>query len=107
MATNIHREFYDANAAYLLSLFVQYQEDPQTVDASIRVCFRQHAYELQQLLEFNGEDAAKTAVSPSIPLAKIKAAVQLGQAIREYGHLVAQLDPLGTPPPGELQLSPT
>lgn len=33
------------------------------------------------------------------------AAVNLAQAIREYGHLAAQLDPLGSPPPGEPSLA--
>ena len=33
------------------------------------------------------------------------AAVNLAQSIRNYGHLAAQLDPLGSPPPGDPSLA--
>ena len=106
MTTNIQHEFHGPNVAYLLSLFARYQEDPQAVDASTQAYFQEHALELQQLLELDGDSAVETAVSPSLPFTKIKAVVDLTQAIREYGHLEAQLDPLGTAPPGEPSLSP-
>jgi 2-oxoglutarate dehydrogenase E1 component len=101
----IWRDFPGPNAAYLLTLFARYQENPDSVDESTGAYFQQHRDELQQLISANGE-VGKTAVSPtSLPLPKIKAAVNLAQAIREYGHLAAQLDPLGTPPPGEPSLT--
>src|SRR5690242_7538903 len=33
-------------------------------------------------------------------------AARLARSIREYGHLAAQVDPLGTPPPGDPMLDP-
>jgi len=41
-----------------------------------------------------------------VDLAKAVSAANLAQAIREYGHLAARLDPLGNPPPGEPSLAP-
>lgn len=99
----IWRDFPGPNVAHLLTLFARYQENPDAVDETSRAYFRQHRHELQQLVSANGGAAEKTAVSPttSLSLIKIKAAVNLAQAIREYGHLAAQLDPLGTSPPGK------
>ncbi|HYW30040.1 MAG TPA: 2-oxoglutarate dehydrogenase E1 component, partial [Gemmatimonas sp.] len=51
--------------------------------------------------------AARSGASPSSAgsydlamLRKVAAAASLMQAIRNYGHLAVQLDPLGSPPPG-------
>ena len=40
----------------------------------------------------------------SVPLQKVVAAVNLAESIRRYGHLAAQLDPLGGKPPGDPSL---
>src|SRR5436190_510262 len=39
-------------------------------------------------------------------LKKVVGAVNLAESIRKYGHLGAQLDPLGTPPWGDPSLAP-
>ncbi|HLZ25414.1 MAG TPA: 2-oxoglutarate dehydrogenase E1 component [Ktedonobacterales bacterium] len=40
----------------------------------------------------------------SFDIARIVVAARLARGIREYGHLAARLDPLGTPPPGDPML---
>lgn len=75
----------------------------------MRTFFQQYGADIQQMIAGNGRGAvpaaiASTAVSPDSH--KIMGAVNLAQAIREFGHLAAQLDPLGTAPPGEPSLEP-
>ena len=43
---------------------------------------------------------------PGIPARAAVSAVNLAQSIRRYGHLAAQLDPLGTKPIGDPTLQP-
>jgi 2-oxoglutarate dehydrogenase E1 component len=40
------------------------------------------------------------------PVSLITGATSLANAIREYGHLASRLDPLGSDPPGDRELSP-
>ena len=104
MTTNLWREFHGPNAAYLLDLFAQYEQNPQALDQNTQSFFRQHEQTLRQMMSGDGRipAARQTAVSPATD--KIMAAVNLAQAVREFGHLAAQLDPLGSPPPGEPSL---
>jgi 2-oxoglutarate dehydrogenase E1 component len=104
---NVWHEFHGPNAAYLLEQFEKYETNPQAVAEPMRVFFRQHEQDIRQMVAGNGYVRTETAVSPTTAptnLNKITGAVNLAQAIREFGHLAAQLDPLGTPPPGEPSL---
>ncbi|MEJ2748408.1 MAG: thiamine pyrophosphate-dependent enzyme, partial [Anaerolineae bacterium] len=102
MTLNLWREFPGPNAAYLLDLFGQYERDPRSLDEATQTFFQQHETAIRQMMAGDGQIAQATAVT--LPTNKIMAAVNLAQAIREYGHLAAQLDPLGSPPPGEPSL---
>ncbi len=106
MATNYWREFPGPNAAYLLDLFEQYQREPESLDEATRAFFRHNEGRLRQMLAADGQEAAISAPAVTPEAGKIMAAVSLAQAIREYGHLAAQLDPLGTTPPGDPSLEP-
>jgi 2-oxoglutarate dehydrogenase E1 component len=99
---NLWREFQGPNAAYVVDLFEQYERDPQLLDETTRAFFNRNQNVIRQMVADDGQVAADTAVTPHID--KIMAAVNLAQAIREFGHLAAQLDPLGGPPPGEPSL---
>ena len=59
----------------------------------------------------HARDAPPVATSaPTGPIYDVSAVVgaaALAQAIRDYGHLDIQLDPLGTPPHGAPELHPT
>lgn len=110
-------EFYGPNAAYVWELFEKYRIDPNAVDAATRAFFDEHAAELEAaqaapLTELRpaqpGTEVAVTTQSAvsgaSVALDGIVKVVNLANAIREYGHLAAQLDPLGSPPPDDPSL---
>jgi 2-oxoglutarate dehydrogenase E1 component len=86
------RDFHGPNAAYILELFEQYQADANSVDAATRAYFADWAPPA-------AEPLATTDISVDANF--VMGAVNLAQAIREYGHLAAQLDPLGSTPPGD------
>lgn len=108
---SVWSEFHGPNAGYVLEMYERYRRDPGSVDAATRAYFEHWVPATGD----NGEGPA--AVSPgtlataaaSVPagiIDKIAGAVNLAQAIREYGHLEARLDPLGSEPIGDPSLSP-
>ncbi len=99
---NLWREFHGPNVAYLLELFENFQEDPHSVDEATRQFFTQNE-SLIKRISLNGERVAIKHAPPA-STDKVMATVNLAQAIREFGHLQAQLDPLGSPPPGDPSL---
>jgi 2-oxoglutarate dehydrogenase E1 component len=86
------------NLAYLAGLYDLYQREPQSVPPALR--------ELFQRFGAPPVTEARPAVSTGIDCRVIAGAVSLARAIRAYGHRAAQLDPLGTPPPGDAALQP-
>ena len=93
------QEFTGLNRGYVLELYERYRKDPASVDPDTRALFEQWTPP--------AETAAEPAVAAAgIPVHRIVGAVNLAQSIRRYGHLAAQLDPLGTPPPGDPSLGP-
>jgi 2-oxoglutarate dehydrogenase E1 component len=93
---NIWHDFHGPNAGYILELYERYQHNPDSVDPATRAYFKEWTPPV------DGE-----AIGPAIDrLDNVVATVRLAQAIREYGHLAAQLDPLGSEPPGDPSLDP-
>src|SRR6185503_12889272 len=73
------------------------QQDPDSVDAATRAYFKHWTPPADQL---------DLPIQPGgAPLDQLGGVVNLAQAIREYGHLAAQLDPLGGSPPGDPSLN--
>jgi 2-oxoglutarate dehydrogenase E1 component len=85
------------NDGYVAELYEQYRRDPASVDESWRQFFR-FAESLA-----DGEAPARR---DGAFLRKVAGAATLLAAIREYGHFAAQLDPLGSSPPGAAELTP-
>src|SRR5918999_5574407 len=85
------------NDGYVAELYEQYRRNSASVDESWRQFFR-----------FAERLAGGGAAAPpdSAFLRKVAGAATLLAAIREYGHFAAQLDPLGSPPPGAAELTP-
>src|SRR5216117_2347332 len=63
----------------------------------------------------SGEQGAVRAAAPTAPSARlpapeelkhVAAAMALGKSIRNFGHMAARLDPLGSEPPGDPALAP-
>jgi 2-oxoglutarate dehydrogenase E1 component len=97
------REFSRINSAYILELYERYREDPASLDESTREIFDQFGPP-----DFAGE-SLHTAPVPgeTITLSKAVGLANLAQAIRNFGHLRAQLDPLGSPPRDDPALEPS
>jgi 2-oxoglutarate dehydrogenase E1 component len=106
--------FYGPNVGYALELFEKYQRDPQSVDTATRAFFDRLSF------EGNGATApVMTADSTAVEMGNgtspqvghdddtvniIVKAARLARSIREYGHLAAKIDPLGSPRPGDPML---
>ena len=103
------RAFFGPNAGYVLELYERYHADPASVDAESRAFFatldpaddRRRAGALQRRMT-----APAAAGAPALDVERIVGAAALAQAIREYGHLAADIDPLGKPLPGAPELDP-
>ncbi len=94
---DIWHDFHGPNAGYILELYERYQRDPNAVDEATRAYFQQWTPPT------DGQGAAVSQVAAETEA--IVATVNLAQSIREYGHLAAQLDPLGSPAPGDPSLA--
>jgi len=93
---NSLRDFHGPNAAYVLELYDRYIENPYSVDLETKALFDQWK---------PGIDGEIPSIS--VNFEKIVGAVNLAQGIREYGHLAAKIDPLGSDPPGDPSLDPS
>ncbi|MFP3853555.1 MAG: 2-oxoglutarate dehydrogenase E1 component, partial [Anaerolineales bacterium] len=84
-------DFHGPNAAYADRIRQRYLEDPSAVDPESR------AYLAGLASAGLEQDKAE----------KFVAAASLAQAIRDFGHLAANLDPLGSEPTGDPALEPS
>jgi 2-oxoglutarate dehydrogenase E1 component len=92
-------QFSGANAGYVYELFERYQRDPSSVDEATRRAFATWTPAEPVALE-----APQT---PQAPLQAGIAAFNLAESIRRFGHLAAELDPLGFHDPiGDPSLAP-
>ncbi|HEX5501960.1 MAG TPA: 2-oxoglutarate dehydrogenase E1 component [Thermomicrobiales bacterium] len=99
--------FYGPNAGYALELYERYRRDPNSVDEATRAFFAG----LTPPAEVgapgpNGATTAVAAPAAGRDVIKVVLAARLARSIREYGHLAADVDPLGAPPPGDPMLDP-
>jgi 2-oxoglutarate dehydrogenase E1 component len=99
-------ELSGLNAAYAYELYERYLSDPASVDPATRRLFEQAGAPPQPTPPANGAAAPIVHAAPAIDPAKVVGAVRFADAIRANGHAAAQLDPLGTPPPGDPTLDP-
>ncbi len=95
--SSVNTSVYGVNAGFLEELYERYQSDPQSVDSETRNFFAAGGYSPDS---FAGSSTSATQ-SPAFDVNKVVAAARLGRMVRELGHLNAQLDPLGTNPPGD------
>ena len=99
-------QFSGANAGYVYELFERYQRDPSSVDEATRRAFAtwmppdlsaEASAKAEAPSGREGGDAVHTAI----------AAFNFAESIRRFGHLAAQLDPLGFHDPiGDPSLAP-
>lgn len=114
--------FYGPNAGYALELYERFQQDPTSVDPATRSFFERHGapvpeQEVMRSASLNKVSSPPGTVPPGMvvaagrpqfsarsDVARIVGAARLARSIREYGHLQAHIDPLGTPGPGDPML---
>src|SRR5262245_28632898 len=92
--------FSGLNRGYVLELYERFRRDPASVDPETRALFERWTPPVEDVV-----DETPLAADPSL-LRKAVSAVSLARAIRRYGHLAAQIDPLGRPRHGDPSLLP-
>jgi 2-oxoglutarate dehydrogenase E1 component len=100
--------FYGPNAGYVLDLYERFQSNPEAVDPDARSFFSTiEPTEIKRLYTSpNGAVAPAAVATGGVDVAKVVGAYGLAIALREYGHLAVQLDPLGSKPLGAPELLP-
>lgn len=93
------------NDGLIAEEFERYRQDPASVDESWRQYFR-FAESLSGGATATASAVGALPAADTISLRKVAAATSLLKAIRDYGHLAVQLDPLGDPAPGSEELAP-
>ncbi|MBI4520427.1 MAG: 2-oxoglutarate dehydrogenase E1 component, partial [Gemmatimonadetes bacterium] len=112
MSVRARPELFDTyNAGYAQEMLERFARDPASVPDAWRRFFvpaNLEAAGLQVPEELRARVAAAGAdgAVPAHLLHTVARATQLVQAIREHGHNLARLDPLGTEPRGHPQLDP-
>ncbi len=108
--------FLGPNAGYAQELYERYRQDPASVDAATRAFFEQSSPPLPPVPA--PEPAPTVSMAPSAAwgvtegvtereMRIIVGAAKLARMIRQYGHLAARFDPLGSQPPGKEALTLT
>ena len=99
MQKQTESQFYGPNLGYVLDLYERYREDPESVDERTREFF-----ETWSPPQANGRAASGAPVAADVE--KDVGASKFIRHIRDFGHMAAQLDPLGSEPPGDPTLDP-
>ena len=97
------KQFYGPNIGYVLELYDRYLEAPDSVDAATAEFFRN--WSPQEALSNGGAVATGDGAS-AVDMQKVVGAVEYAQAVRQFGHLAARVDPLGRPAPDDPTLYP-
>lgn len=100
------RAFFGPNAGYVLELYDRYLADPHSVDDESRAFFATLNPAEVAVALAPARASAATAAPANIDVNRVVGAAALAQAIREYGHLAASIEPLGTALPGAPELDP-
>ncbi len=86
-------QFYGPNLGYVLELYERYRDDPDSVDEGTREFFETWS---PPRVSANG----RGATSDVADVEKDVGASKFIRHVRDFGHMAAQLDPLGSEPPG-------
>lgn len=89
---NLNNDFHGPNLAYILELYEQYRNDPNSVDETTRQLF-----EMWSPAEVS-QTPLQAPLGATRDLSALTGAANLAQSIRVYGYLAAKLDPLDDAP---------
>ena len=98
------KDFQGVNAAAALELYERFRTDPASVDPDTRAFFERTPPPASSEAAARVPAGAPGACPP--PPHLVVGAVNLAQSIRRYGHLAAEIDPLGSRPMGDPALRP-
>src|SRR5260370_30841376 len=102
--------FYGPNAGYVLELYERFLRDPESLDPQTRARFAHWAPLGDTAPSADGATPAAPVQTRSTmaehEIERIIAISHLARSIRSPGHMAAQLDPLGSTPPGDPGLDP-
>lgn len=107
---SVWRRFSGLNSAYLHEEYERYRNDASAVEPGLRALFEQWGAPPEVQPAGNGAAPSPVAererqpAAPQVSIATVVGAVALAGAIRAHGHRAAQLDPLGSEPPGDSAL---
>src|SRR6186713_1517828 len=107
-------DFQGVNAALVAERYEQYRRDPESVDAATRDFFAANpppagVRDTDPEAPAPGPGPAVSSTPGSSDSRRMRLALSafnLAQSIRRYGHLAAQIDPLGGRPLGDPTLEP-
>ena len=102
MERETENQFFGPNLGYVLELYENYREDPDSVDGRTREFFESWSPPRVGAPGANGQQ-----VAPEVDVEKAVGASKHVRHIRDFGHRAAKLDPLGSEPPGDPTLDPT
>lgn len=95
-------QFYGPNLGYVLELYEKYKKDPDSLGEKDREFFASWS---PPQLGANGR-ASVGLEEAGVDVDKVVGAAKFIRSIRDFGHMAAHLDPLGTEPPGDPTLDP-
>jgi 2-oxoglutarate dehydrogenase E1 component len=100
-------QFYGPNLGYVLELYERFREDPDSVDERTRNFFEEWGPP-KDVSGGNGSlNGAARGATAELDVEKAVGASKHIRHIRDFGHMAARLDPLGSEPPGDPTLDPT
>jgi len=101
--------FYGANEGYVLELYERFRANPESLDPQTRAFFAAWSPEIVDdglNAVSAGQVSATVAVDTQRLMQRAVGAVNFAQAIRQFGHVQANIDPLGSQRPGDPELDP-
>lgn len=109
------QSYYGPNLGYVQEQYERFLTDPQSIESSLRKLFEQHgappsaslgepAAANQSFTQPSSQGTGASAALDANMLKKVVAAHQLMLNIRRYGHLAADIDPLGLSPEADTKL---
>jgi len=100
-------QFYGPNLGYVLELYERFREDPASIDEETRAFFERFGPPQEEAPAANGHAAGVAGeATAGVDVEKVVGATKWVRHIRDFGHMAARLDPLGSEPPGDPTLDP-
>ncbi len=100
-------QFYGPNLGYVLELYERFREDPNSVDGRTRSFFEEWGPPKDVSGANGSQNGAAAGVTVELDVEKAVGASKHVRHIRDFGHMAARLDPLGSEPTGDPTLDPT